>query len=337
MRYFNRAAIFIAVLFWELSGLVSAETLYRPDSSKVEFTMGCCYNTIEFYPESTNYIPEVSFGPIFLESVNVTSEVEDSGLTQSNFISSFPGEPYLVPFKREFLNKYLKDKIGDTVLVIWREGSFRGIITEIGKYYGYELEYPICRLKALKMDLRNNLHLYNPIIVLRHRTKYRGPLIHFEEYVLIDSTEILLADSLKKALVNKWIAWAKTYPDRYDDIRINETISDSTAKTITCFRNTAGTNKDTAIWVVNFQTMAAAAELMMYRIIKNGDNTSITELHFEHDNGEDITIHYATDINGDGNLEYLIQYFDGICYDDVLYELKNGQYNHISDGCMAIN
>jgi hypothetical protein len=329
--------IFVAVLLSAICGLVSAETLYRPDSSKVEFTIGCCYNTAEFHPEKHDYYPDVAFRPLFIESRTVTSDVVDSGLVPSNFTPSFPGEPYFVPFKKEFRDKYIKDKIGDTVLVIWSEGSFRGVINNIGMYYGYELENPICWIKALKIDLKKEMHLYNPIIVLRHQGKYRGPILHFEKYALTDSADLLLADSLKNALVDKWIVWAKTYPDRYDDGIIKETIGDSTAKTITCFRNTAASNTDTVIWVVNFHTMAAAAELMIYRIIENDGKISITELHFEYDSGEDISIHYATDINGDGNLEYLINYYDGICYDDVLYELKSDKFDQIASGCMEIN
>jgi hypothetical protein len=333
MRYFNRAAICLTVLLSTLRGFSSAETLYRPDSSKVEFTMGCCFSTYLFHPDDSSLTPEITFEPLFSIPGIETTKVIYSGLNDSGFVVPPDGYPYYLPFKNDFIAKYLKDKVGDSVLIIGNKETILGEIIEIGVYCDNLSDRPICRFKPLKPDAKDNSFENNHIIALRNQSSYSGPIYHYNKYELVDSAEQKLADTLKEIVASYWATNANISNKSLENDMITDIYGDSSRKSISCYKRIDGPETDTMFWVTYFYEISDSPIYMIYLIFKSQGIYKYQSLMPYGQYINSINVIMATDINNDGQLEFLLHLWDEYTDYDELYQLDGDQFKFIVYGC----
>jgi hypothetical protein len=333
MRYFNRATIFLTVLLYALCGLVSAETLYRPDSSKVEFTMGCVY----YYQSDVNdseYQASLACIPIFKEPADSLREITYDAMDFEN-VKFYPrtGLPYYVPLKKEFIDSAITDKIGDTLLIVHENGTLLCVIYSIGLDNGTLDNTPFCLLKPFdgKTNITGN------IIAARKTKSYNGPIIHFESYNITDSLQLALADSLGRELSREWAKWAWGQEYAYRKYEITNMTLDPNRRHYDFYRPAGKMNTDTSFWGIYFNTDASGDCFNLYKVLNSSDKIVTQKLLAKHIESIHFQILFAVDLNEDGNLEYITANFAGLTNDNDMYQIRNNTWIMIASGCWEGN
>jgi hypothetical protein len=337
MRYFNRAAVCVALLLCSLCGLASAETLYREDSTKVEFTMGCWYNNGISQAKDAINSPEILFDPLFITPGIETTGVIENALDYGQLDSFSIGYSHFISYKTEFISEYFKDKIGDTISIICPKGTFLGTIKDIGFEEDFESTGPRCRLWPIDINLIHDFIGYNQIIALRNYPKYIGPIFHFEPYNIHDSSEIILAEALKDTVAFYWAEYVSVKDRSYDKEAIRKLYNDSKRNNISCFKRIEEPLSDTMFWAVYFEGYDGAPTYMVYLVVKYQEKLIFKPLFPYGQYGDNIEIVMAMDLDGNGKLEYLIRSSNVTTTNDELYKLEDGEFRLLAHGCSGMN
>jgi hypothetical protein len=333
MKHFNRAAIFLAVLLYGLCGFSSAETLYRPDSSKVEFTMGCCYYYQSDVSDS-EYQASLACIPIFKEPADSFREATYDAM-DFEAVKIYPrtGLPYYVPLKKEFIDSAISDKIGDTLLIVHENGTLLCVIYSIGIDNGTLDNTPFCLLKPLN----KNTDITGNIIAIRRCKSYSGPIIHYNSFKLADTLQLSIADSLNRELSQEWAKWARGEIYTYRETDIVKKTNDPNRRHYDYFCMESEANPDTAFWAIYFKTDACGDCFNIYRTINKKGKIVTQKLLTEYTESIQFEILFAVDLNQDGNLEFIIANFAGLTHENEMYEMTNNTWRILASGCWEGN
>jgi hypothetical protein len=106
-----------------------------------------------------------------------------------------PAEDHYFSVPWDTVSNLVQDNLGDTLMIMWSAGRFRGIIRDYAFYEGFcngDLYCVLEMLDTVPKPLSDDL----TYIALRRTRFYSGPLVSYSRYKLPDSIQILLADSL---------------------------------------------------------------------------------------------------------------------------------------------
>jgi hypothetical protein len=333
MKYLVLAAICVITI----SVSLTAETLYRPDSSRIEFTMGCVTSCGSFINCQTGTYLTIQCPPIlFKEDSLIDYDERYYGADWKSFGSDQTPLPYFIKFKPEFLKKYITDNIGDTIMVIYEDGSFLATINEIGWANGNTYDELMCHASPIgQIPLPTKCGYYN-VICVRNMKIYSGPIIKFWPFQITDSLSMPLLDSLKNIVAQSWVDTTAKYNPYYDNSKMQDIFSDPNRRVAACYRNITKSNQDIRFWAVYLNDDAATWKLGLFRM-EYMKGIPIVKTYIPDINGSvEFQIQFAIDLNNNSNLEYIVEDYTDESSLPEYYEDLGVEWRWIACGCGSV-
>lgn len=139
-------------------------------------------SSVEYHYEQGITFGFMSYGQMFCDP-----EYREGKMVDRNFITEELGislpqnEGNFTPIPDNMLTQHIKDKSGDSVMVIWPGGKFRAVIKEIGYYTSVCDEGLGCMLEPTD-PMPRSLPRALGYLVLRKGRFYDGPVIRYIEF-----------------------------------------------------------------------------------------------------------------------------------------------------------
>ncbi len=116
------------------------------------------------------------------------------------------GREHFIPLPDDYIARYVKDRIGDTVMVLNSAGRYLAIIDEVGYWIGGCSSGMECSLRPIEQHVPVPSGQRN-LVVFRKGRFYNGPIIPFQRYQIDDPSYLSWENSVKEILT----ATYKTY------------------------------------------------------------------------------------------------------------------------------
>jgi hypothetical protein len=144
--------------------------------------------TIDTFWDGRNSVEVYICNVKFIDSV-FQKYFPEFGYAESAYLESLRTQDYnyfFYPFSNDFIDRYLEDRVGDSVLVVWPGGRFYANIDYIGigdtpANYGY-----YCILKPLE-EIILPPTTDDILLVFRHNHFYSGPVCGFRKIMPYDN------------------------------------------------------------------------------------------------------------------------------------------------------
>jgi hypothetical protein len=253
-----------------------------------------------------------------------------------------PRQPYhLIPLPEGFIETHIVDTPGDTVMILWSGGTFKAVINDILFLEDVCNGEIVCALKPIT-ELKDRPKRFRDFIALRKEKFYDGSIIPYTEYQINDSSYLAIVDSITQVMTRTRLAennarfeeqlarmpedrkeqyianWEKRTADAYyplSDIRYHLYGIESGEVPDQLFLMVIGyTSSTEASWAAKLELTPA----------ENGWRTkTISEPGL---GSFSYIIRFAFDLNGDGELEYLINNSIFILLDGEFTPVVYGPY-----------
>jgi hypothetical protein len=208
---------------------------------------------------------------------------------------------FFYAFSDSFINTYIKDRVGDTVMVVGSNGRFKATIAQIGIGYTMLSHQPYCILVPNE-KLAEPPKLIEILLIFRKGHFYNGPIYGFHNIKLNDANYPNLIQKVSNIFGNSWKIVEHNYYGEPCQYHVNA----------------YGNNKGKALSDTIFIFLTCNLGL--------DDNGDYANLYFATKNGQDWNIKMVTetghdtnwfgfgfDLEGNGIPEYIYatQEFDG--------------------------
>ncbi|UCE65304.1 MAG: hypothetical protein JSU85_10560 [Candidatus Zixiibacteriota bacterium] len=238
-----------------------------------------------------------------------------------------------------YIENHIKDRVGDTVMVICSGTREYGIIDTVVYYWPEVEEGVVCVVRSLGAEISSPG--YPPdIMILRKDKFYNGVFIPYVEYTFVDYSYLDLKDSLKAVMIDSYVnhmisfydslvnkayyARMITALDRFE--KLKETGENPFYTTSArCYGEKSDIIPDTLYMVYSCWQNSEGCWMTLLKIHKEGYQwipQTILEPH--RDVTTSIEFNCAFDLDNDGVLEYYIN--------NSIYQFKNGELKLIHGG-----
>ncbi|HBC47500.1 MAG TPA: hypothetical protein DEO84_10995 [candidate division Zixibacteria bacterium] len=110
---------------------------------------------------------------------------------------------FFYAFSDSFIDTYIKDRVGDTVMVVGSNGRFKATITAIGMGYTMLSHHPYCILLPNE-KLAEPPKLIDILLIFRKGHFYNGPIYGFHNIKLNDSNYPNMIQKVSNIFGNSW-------------------------------------------------------------------------------------------------------------------------------------
>ena len=305
----------------------SVREAYSDDSSGDDFNAAkyaAMKETREWFKKS-----DISFGSGWRKVMYCTPVYKGNKLKIKQQLYSLYPEVYFhtiggasfEAFDDSSLDKYFKALPGDSVLIIWKQGTTRAVIKQIGKYDNGCNQDLMCCLELAYPDEECPNGKF--IVLTSHELiNYTGPFIPYDSYEIDEPAIPVLEDSLRNVLIEAFIdhkintsmnsfdlTWNKSKQDRKRK-EILERIDKHNIREnymhLRYFGRKQSQVPDTLLLcATTFLGGMEQAWVADYKLIRSDNGWHLETLR-EPDYGYGVKkLMAAVDLNGDGELEYL--------------------------------
>lgn len=219
------------------------------------------------------------------------------------------GKDYFVSFKPEFIKKFIKDQIGDTIMVLWAGGRFLTRIVDIGRSWGY-----VCVLEPVS-KLDDALGAGEYFIAFREGSYYFGPVFRCSQFTIEDSSYKELINILSAPLIRSWEIDRKGYAEDSCDVKLVAYQRDP-------FRENDTILVEASCRFALDDNHDLGAEYIAYKI---NNSWKFNTLYSPGIITNNSIISFAMDIDDDNTLEYLMWSHEGPAVMATIFEIRNGK------------
>jgi hypothetical protein len=339
-----RIGVLVSIM-WNLRNLILIVTLcffssnafsfvlFRPDSSKIEFTMGCVTYSHSYNNCRTDTTLTIQFIPSLIQGDSLTDSLLQRAVEWNSIDSIHQRRPYFINAEQQFIEKYIKDKVGDTISVVCEIGCFRAIINEIGLVNGLNKKEFVCRAIPIEEFPIPQSNDYFNILCLRNSNDYLGPIIHYKPFQISDFNDVKIVDSIRINAQNH-----RESPVIKDTVTEDEFVECRNYKIRdwqipTCYKSFDNSFKAPIYWVLYTVDDSTSWECAIFKVKSSSKRTKVRPVLPTLPNCARFQIQYAVDINQDGKLEYIIENHNEKSTLPALFEDYGDHWRLIANGC----
>jgi hypothetical protein len=218
-----------------------------------------------------------------------------------------------------YIDNHIKDRVGDTVMVIYAGIREYGVIDTIVYYWPELEEGVVCVVRSLGTKFKSAGYPPN-VMILRKEKFYTGPFIPYIEYKFVDNSYLNMKDSLKTVMINSFV---QEYSGNFNETGENPFYNIYVA----CFGKKSKSIPDTLYMVYACYASSESSWMTLLKIHKEGYQW-IPETILKPHRGPTIAIDFncAFDLDNDGVLEYYINNDIYHFTDDILTLIYEGPF-----------